>query len=110
MITATEVEKIEAQEGQPLWSGFVKLYKLSEKITTIPAIDGAPMTSADHIIISGVGYVSGLPTLETYIFPSDDQGIALDMVQLAGSIDGQIDFDQALENFLAHYNREETDG
>ena len=111
MITAKEVPNLEAQAGElPFWQGFAKLYELSEDIEIV-AVDQTHYHT-NYIVISAVEYPnsSGGKTQEAFVFPADDRGFSLDMLELPGSIKGTMKHEDALEGFLEHYNSEEYNG
>jgi len=66
------------------WRGDAKLYALSESLE-----------GYSHVIVSGI-HVLGEP--ETYIFPANEKGECLDWGELDGSLKGDIDHKQVLEN------------
>ncbi len=67
------------------WISDARLYRLS-----------TPLQGNKYVIVSAVvAFGSGA---ETYIFPADKDGNALNMLELEGSFRGALDHAQALEN------------
>lgn len=117
MITPLEIKEVEGVKDvmDSMWEGEAKLYKLSREVSTISAIPEVPPTLTDHIVVSAVEYGDDTTDdmySQTYVFPSDDQGVPLNMGHLKGSIDGRLDHHRAVSNFIVQHMTMEvpTDG
>lgn len=74
------------------WHGEARLYRLSEPMTN--AYEGEEPTSFNHVVVS----TSSKVRLETYIFPSDDEGNILNWLEQEGSFINYLDHEKALNN------------
>jgi len=80
------------------WRGDARLYELSDAIEWDKPWDynDPPAKTTNYVIVSAV--VAMFSGAETYIFPSDENGNALDMIELEGSYRGGLSHKVALEN------------
>ena len=82
--TATLVRVLESLPSEGKWSGKARLYAM------IPAYCGH-----DFVVVSGIHNAF---TTETYIFPSNSEGMVTDWGELQGSFKGDVDHALALRN------------
>lgn len=75
------------------WRGFACLYKLSVPVT-YRRLGDARDWETNHIIVSSV--VAEYSGPETYIFPADEEGNALNFLELSGSFRGELDHIKAI--------------
>lgn len=84
------------------WKGDARLYKVTPPVPY--KRDGYSIKHKQHssyIVISAV--VVMFSDSETYIFPSDKNGEILDWGELPGSFQGNLDHQQAIDNFIEYY-------
>lgn len=92
--TATEVREL--HEG----TGDIRLYKLSEPMTWYARGNGEDVDDerreTSYVAVSAT--VVSMSGPETYIFPADEDGKILDMIELGGSFQGRLDHVKALRD------------
>lgn len=82
------------------WRSDARLYRLSERVTGEERREAPAGGSeyrpvqVDHVIVSAVVDVASGP--ETYIFPANNEGEALSMLEMEGSFRGSLDHVAAL--------------
>lgn len=97
MTTAEFVKDLDSFRGE------AKLYKLSEPIDYGWDHGSDDMRGkTEYVAVSGICYHGS----ETYIFPTDENGVVLDLGELDGSFRGSIDHQKAIDGLLSSLNAE----
>ena len=92
MKTATFIKYIEG------WRGDARLYELSEPVEYGDCLwdEDAALTATNYVIVSAVVF-SMFAGPETFIFPAREDGTAIDMIELRGSMRGNVSHEKVLE-------------
>jgi hypothetical protein len=89
MKTATYIKNLEG------WRGDARLYRLSEPVEYGYSYDDEELPTTEFVIVSAI--CAPFFGAETYIFPADEEGNAIEMGEMDGSYRGGASHAIALE-------------
>jgi hypothetical protein len=78
------------------WTGDARLYRVDPPAKYHVEGDHDTVLETEFIIVSAVNAMFSGP--ETYIFPANRDGTAINMLEIDGSFKGDLDHEQALRN------------
>ncbi len=90
MKTATFIKKMDG------WSSDARLYKLEPPANHEISGDYENTGLTEYVIVSAI--IAPLVGAETYIFPANQDGETINMLEMEGSFRGGLDHEQALNN------------
>jgi hypothetical protein len=78
----------------PSWRSEAHLYKLSEPVVYTNEWDDEQLTT-EYVIVSAA-HLGIIDEVETYIFPANPDGTAINMSEMEGSCKGTLDHHEAI--------------